>query len=165
MAKLNPTSTQFSSAAKFFVMLFAYSLLADRYAQLRQVHEVADQFSFTNTLAMSFALPHFWTGLLMPIFYLCALWAAANFLQLCETTKHFNLSLLSGLRNIGDNLIYGAMAAMLLVPSIEAWISLGGRSLQVHWDVSAVTIGMIGVVLKLVARRAESMQATLDSIV
>lgn len=155
----------FSFLVKFLIIFFFVNLLADRYAQLQQVHVVADSFSWSNTFAMSLALPHFWTGLLVPICYLCALWAAANFLQKFEATKVFNPELLFGLRSIGDDLMYGAMAALLLVPSIEAWISLGSRSFQVHWDITAVTIGLLGVVLKLVARRAETLQGQLDSIV
>ena len=156
---------KFSLVIKFFTIFASANLLAGRYAQLQQVHAVADLFSFSSTFAMSFAIPHFWTGLLVPICYLCTLWAGANFLQKFESSKAFTPELLLGLRSVGDNLMVGAMAALVLVPSLESWISMGGRSVLVNWEVEAVAIGMLGVILKLVARRAGALQRNIESIV
>jgi hypothetical protein len=152
-------------AVKVAVVIFFLDLLFDRFTQLIPLYSIAETLSIQNALGMSLKLPHFWTGLLVPACYLGALWAAANFLNRFEITKQFDMDLLLDLKNIGSNLTYGAIAAMLIAPSIESWMNLGGRSFKLHWDIEAVTIGMIGVILKFVSQRAEKMQTKLYSVV
>ena len=150
---------------KIMAVMFLLNLLFDRAMQLLPVYTLADSFSAADTLAVSLTLPYFWTGLLVPLCYLYALWAAANFLRQFEVNQAFNPPLLSTLQLIGGRLMHAAIAAMLIVPSIESWINHGGRALKLDWQVEPVTIGMIGLIIKLVARRAEQTQGKLDSFV
>jgi hypothetical protein len=150
---------------QFAVVLFGLNLLFDRFTQIAQVYGLGGIRDLDAMLALSFTLPHFWTGLLVPICYLCALWAAAKCLRGFENTRTFSSTLLAGLTAIGANLVYGALAALIIVPSIEAWVTQSSRRFQLDWNVEAVTLGMLGVVLKLVAHRAEKLQTELDSIV
>ncbi|MFZ6800130.1 hypothetical protein [Undibacterium sp. Di24W] len=150
---------------KVMIVVFALNLMIDRGAQLLPVYTLGGNFDLLNTLMMSLKLPFFWTGLLVPVTYLCALWAAANFLKKFEHSKSFDHDSLKCLQTIGANLMYAAMAAILFVPTIEAWINQGSRSVKTHWDIEAVTIGMIGLILKFVSQRAQSLQDKVDSFV
>lgn len=156
---------QLSIFVKVMAIIFALNLVIERGLQLFPIYTLSGNFNLQNTLMMSLKLPFFWTGLLVPITYLCALWVAANFLKEFERSKSFNQDLLKSLQAIGANLMYAAMAAILFVPSIEGWMNQGARGLKTDWDVDAVTIGMIGLILKYVAQRAQSLQRQVDSFV
>jgi hypothetical protein len=161
-----PTSTdRLGLIVKIMAAMFLLNLLFDRGMQLLPIYTLADSFSVSDTLAVSLTLPYFWTGLLVPICYLYALWAAAYFLQQFEANQEFNQNLLSALQRIGGRLMGGAIAAMLIVPSIESWINHGSRALKLDWQVEPVTIGMIGLIIKLVARRAAQAQGQPETLV
>nr|WP_315486411.1 hypothetical protein [uncultured Undibacterium sp.] len=169
---MNPTNSPTTVGAgkltifiKVMIVVFALNLMIDRGAQLLPVYTLGGNFDLLNTLMMSLKLPFFWTGLLVPVTYLCALWAAANFLKKFEHSKSFDDDSLKCLQTIGANLMYAAMAAILFVPTIEAWINQGSRSVKTHWDIEAVTIGMIGLILKFVSQRARNLQSKVDSFV
>ena len=148
-----------SGLIKLLVLMFALNLLFERFLQLQQVYSATPNFDVMSTLAMSLKLPHFWTGVLVPITYLYGLWSAAALLTQLEKDSGFTPEVMAGLRKVGEYLVYGASAAIVIVPTLEAWISLDQRSLKMQWDVATVAIGMIGVVLKLVARRADAVSS------
>lgn len=148
-----------SGLIKLLVLMFALNLIFERYLQLQQVYSATPNFDVMSTLAMSLKLPHFWTGLLVPISYLCGLWAAAALLTQLEKNSGFTAEMMGGLRKVGECLVYGASAAIVVVPTLEAWIALDQRSFKMQWDVATVAIGMIGVVLKIVARRADAVSS------
>ena len=150
---------------KWMAVAFTLSLLIDRAEQLIPVFVLGGKYDVVATLAVSLRLPHFWTGLLVPITYLCAMWTAANLLTEFEKIKSFDSKVLTSLRSIGETLIYGGIAAIVIAPSIEAWVNLGQRSINYHWDIQPMTIGVIGAILKLVSVRAEKLQTQIDSIV
>lgn len=152
----NNEGGKMSGMIKLLVLIFALNLIFERFLQLQQVYSATPNFDVASTLIMSLKLPHFWTGLLVPISYLSALWAAAGLLNQLERKRDFTSAMQAGLRKVGERLVYGATAAIVIVPTLEAWISLNQRSVKMHWEIDAVAIGMIGVVLKLVARRADA---------
>lgn len=158
-------NSKFSIFIKVMAFILILNLIADRAMQLLPAFSLGGNFHIENTLRLSLRLPYFWTGLLVPIIYVCALWAAADFLKKFEQSKSFDADLLKSLQLIGANLMYAAMAAILFVPTIEAWINQGERGLKTNWDVEAVTIGMVGLILKYVAQRAQILQAKVDSFV
>jgi hypothetical protein len=169
---MNPTkpagiadASKLSIFIKLMTLIFALNLLIDRGAQVFSVYRLGGNFDLYNTFMLSLKLPFFWTGLIVPITYLFALWAAANFLKNFEHSKSFDNDSLKYLQSIGADLMYAAMAAILLVPTIEAWINQGSRSVKTHWDIEAVTIGMIGLILKFVSQRAQNLQNKVDSFV
>lgn len=155
----NKESLKLSGLIKLLVLIFSLNLFFGRYLQLQQVYAATPNFDLMSTLLMSLKLPHFWTGLLVPITYLLGLWAAAKLLSQLEMNTAFTSEMWEGLRRLAEYLVYGAFAAIVIVPTLEAWISLDQRSFKMDWDVATVTIGMIGVVLKLVARRAAALAA------
>ncbi len=158
-------TSKLSLIIKIIVIIFAMNLLIDRASQLLPIYTLGGNFSLQNTLMTSFKLPYFWTGLLVPIIYLFALWEAANFLRTFEISKSFDPDSLKHLQSIGADLMYAAMAAILLVPTIEAWVNQGVRNFKTDWNLDAVTIGMIGLILKYVAQRASNLQRKVDSVV
>ncbi len=151
----NNEGIKMSGLIKLLVLIFSLNLAFERFLQLQGVYSATPNFDVISTLLMSFNLPHFWTGLLVPISYLTALWAAGGLLNQLEQNQDFSSAMQTGLRKVGERLVYGASAAILIAPTLEAWISLKHSSFKMQWDVEMVTIGMIGVVLKLVARRVE----------
>ncbi|MBR7798524.1 hypothetical protein [Undibacterium fentianense] len=164
-ASVNSNLAKLSILIKLLVGILILNLCFDRATQLIPIYTVGGNFSLWNTLMMSLKLPHFWTGLLVPIIYLFALWSASNFLKHFEEQKRFGDETLHLLQKIGADLMYVAMAAILMVPTIEAWINQGGRGVKTDWDIQTVTIGMIGLILKFVAQRARNLQSQLDSFV
>lgn len=165
MKQTTPLSGKLSIFVRIIAIIFILNLIADRLIQVLPAYTLGGNFSVENTFMLSLKLPFFWTGLLVPIIYVFALWAAADFLKKFELSKSFDHDLLKSLQSIGANLMYAAMATILFVPSIEAWINQGSRDLTTDWDVEAVTIGMIGLILKYVAQRAQSLQRQVDSFV
>lgn len=149
-------ATSLSVLVKIMVLLFALNLLIERGLQLLPIYTVGDNFNLGNTLAMSLKLPFFWTGLLVPILYLCALWSGSNLLKKYGLNSSIDATLLPDLQVLGAYLMYAAMAAILLVPSIEAWINQGARELKWDWNINAVSVGMIGMILKFIAQNAQS---------
>jgi hypothetical protein len=161
----NQRSSKLSIFVKVMAVIFILNLIADRVTQALPAYTLGGNFSLEDTFMLSLRLPYFWTGLLVPIIYIYALWESADFLKKFELSKSFDNSLLKSLQSIGANLMYAAMATILFVPSIEGWVNQGSRDLKTDWDVEAVTIGMIGLILKYVAQRAQSLQRQVDSFV
>lgn len=158
-------STSLSVLVKIMVLLFAINLLVEHGLQLLPIYTVGDNFSLSNTLAMSLKLPFFWTGLLVPILYLCALWSGANLLKKYALNSSFDSTLLSDLQTLGAYLMYAAMAAILFVPSLEAWINQGAHALKWDWNINAVSVGMIGMILKFIAQSVQSTKNKTESLV
>lgn len=138
---------------KVLVLVFALNLVIERIAQLSQAIGVAGANDWQAMLQLSLRLPHFWTGLLVPVAYLAALWTAARLLAAFEVSQTWDETVIKALQDLGANLMYAGIAALFFVPTLESWINLGGRGLKVDFDVNPVAIGMIGMVLKLIARR------------
>ncbi|WP_395010160.1 hypothetical protein [Undibacterium sp.] len=165
MQQKKQRSGKLSIFVKVMAIIFILNLIVDRLMQVLPAYTLGGNFSVENTFMLSLRLPFFWTGLLVPIIYIYALWVSADFLRKFELSKSFDHDLLKSLQTIGANLMYAAMATILFVPSIEGWINQGSRDLKTDWDVEAVTIGMIGLILKYVAQRAQSLQRQVDSCV
>ena len=165
---MKSSTNQFSNIAillKVTVVFLSLSLLFERLLPVISLIGQTNNATFITTMEFIFRQPKLLTGFLVPICLLMALWATVSTLQEFEKTKGFQKHVLDGITKVGASFIYAAIAAMLIVPSIDAWIAGSARSFQLHWDIEMVSIGMIGVALKMLARRAESVQRQLDEIV
>jgi hypothetical protein len=165
---MNSATNQFSNIPlllKVSVVFLSLSLLFERLMPVISLIGQTNNATFISTVTFIFQQPKLLTGFLVPVCLLIALWTTATTLLAFEKAKGFQIKVLNGVMKIGASFIYAAIAAMLIVPSIDAWSAGSGRSFQLHWDVEMVTIGMIGVALKMLARRAESVQRQLDEIV
>ncbi|MBC3880019.1 hypothetical protein H8K35_06220 [Undibacterium sp. LX40W] len=150
-----------SAMTKILVIVFTLNLIVEKIAQLSQAIGLAGTTDARAMLMLSFRLPHFWTGILVPVSYLVALWSASNLLRAYERARGFDLAVFQEMKTVGANLMYAGIAALFLVPTLESWINLGGRSFSVNFDINPVAIGMIGVILKLIGRRsAETSEQT-----
>lgn len=165
---MNSSINQFGNVPtllKVTVVFLSFSMLFERLFPVITLITQTNNATFISAVTFIFHQPRLLTGFLAPICLLMALWAAASTLTVFEKTKGFEKEVLDGVTKISANLIYAAIAAMFIVPSLDAWIAGSGSSFQTHWDVEWVTIGMIGVALKMLARRAEYVQRQLDEIV
>jgi hypothetical protein len=138
---------------KLLVVVFLLVLLMDRVAQLTPVFALGEPFDIRKLFALSLKMPHFWTSILAPVFYLAALWETANFIRVLEVTENTESRFFVYLERIGQRLMYAAMATICIAPSIEAWMLLGKLGITLDWDVSAVAIGTIGSLFGLIAKR------------
>lgn len=154
---VNSPSLSMSATTKILVVVFTLNLIVERIAQLSQAIGLAGATDWQAMLMFSFKLPHFWTGILVPVSYLVALWSAANMLKAYELARGFDVMVFRELKALGANLMYAGVAALFIVPTLESWINLGGRGVSVDFDINPVAIGMIGVILKLMARRSEEL--------
>ncbi|MFZ6817832.1 hypothetical protein [Undibacterium sp. Ji22W] len=144
-----------SMLVKAMIWLFALNLLVERGLQLLPIYTLGDNFSLSNTLGTSLRLPFFWTGLLVPILYLRALWAATDLLKKYELSLSFDSLLFRELQTLGTYLMYAAMAAILFVPTMEAWFNQGSHRLSWDWNIEAASVGMIGMILKFITQNSK----------
>jgi hypothetical protein len=147
-------SLSMSAMTKILVVVFTLNLIVEKIAQLSQAIGLSGTTDAHAMLLLSFKLPHFWTGILVPVSYLIALWSAANLLRAYEYARGFDLAVFDSMKTLGANLMYAGIAALFIVPTLESWINLGGRSFTVNFDINPVAVGMIGVILKLIGRRS-----------
>ena len=112
--------------------------------------------------------PAHWVNLLAPVFFLAALWAASDAFVRMDRSDAFGPPMVRGLREIGACLMIGAFAAMVVQPSLIALINNGFtdiRAARVDLDVENVTLALVGLVLIVLARQGQRLQAKLDEFV
>ncbi|MFT3997592.1 MAG: hypothetical protein QM667_09310 [Asticcacaulis sp.] len=107
----------------------------------------------------------FWLTLLAPGFCLCALWSTADVFAGLERGDGFGPVLVKGLRNVGSNLLWAAAASVVIVPTLTAWVSDRFGGFHYNADITAVTIGALGLTLWLVAGTGEKMRREMESFV
>lgn len=159
----NTSGFSMSAMTKTLVIIFALNLIVERIAQLSQAIGVSGETSWQSMLQLSLKLPQFWTGILVPVTYLFALWSAAGLLRAFEESKAIDEAVIKALHKLGANLMYAGIAALVIAPTLESWINLGGRSIRVSFDISPVAVGMIGMILKLIGRRLLENLSTSDA--
>ena len=94
-------------------------------------------------------LPLFWTGVLVPVALVSALWSAADVLALAAAPDRAAAGFLVLLKRVGYKLLLAAMMALTLVPSLENSI-LGGPHRLVYQDSSNYLI-IAGIGIALIA--------------
>ena len=103
--------------------------------------------------------------LAMP-FYLWAIWSARRAVLLIGRGEALHAVLSRLLARIGAALFLGGLAAVFGAPLLLMALRRGGA--LAFYDVAAITVGVVGVTLMIVARliaEAEAMRAELDEIV
>lgn len=100
------------------------------------------------------------------LFFLWAIWSIRRAVVLVGEGAALRGLLSSLLARVGAALLLGGLALVFGVPILARLISGGGSFAR--YDVSAITVGVVGVGLMIVARLvadAEAMRAELDEIV
>lgn len=98
-------------------------------------------------------------------FYLMALVSAGEIFTRMEKYGAFTASIVKGLTGIGENLMWGAVTAVVLAPTLVP--VLEGRFRGIRWDIQieSVTIGLIGLLLWLITRQGQSLKSEVDGFV
>lgn len=112
--------------------------------------------------------PVYWISLLAPIFYLTALWAASDAFVRLNRGEAFGPAMVRALREIGGCLMIGAFAAIVVEPSLIFLFNNGFREMRgvrFNLDVENLTLALIGLLLILLARQGQKLQAALDEFV
>jgi len=100
------------------------------------------------------------------VFYLYAVWALGGAMGELAKGRLFQPTVVSTLRRVGLALGLGGVASVFLVVNLARLVTGGGSYL--HWDVSGMTLGMIGGALFLlggVVEQAGRVQAELDEMI
>jgi hypothetical protein len=112
--------------------------------------------------------PVYWVSLVAPVFFLAALWAASNALARMGRGETFGASAVRGLKEMGGCLMIGAFAAIVVQPSLiflfaNGFTQMSGVTFDL--DVENLTLVLVGLVLILLAREGQKLQAKLDEFV
>jgi hypothetical protein len=114
------------------------------------------------------AMPEYWIGLLAPGFYLWALWSVSAVFVRLDSGEDFGPAVVSGWRAIGTGLMLGSVAAIIIQPSLSGLFVNNFSSMvgvKFNLDIEYVTLGLVGLVLVMLARRGATLQAQLDEFV
>jgi hypothetical protein len=110
--------------------------------------------------------PHFLALRLPVLFYLWAIWLVRRLIVEIGKGRGHSRMLAPTLQRTGIALFLGGIAAVFVAP----WIAraLRGHGPIAYYDVAAITVGVIGLALVIVAyllRQASEMREELDEIV
>lgn len=156
MTNKTKLSTQFSSLSFYIIGLLAISLISDRILMLIKAGETQQLIGISAWIDASFRIPQFFTGMIVPILLLYALWDTAKLMRSLEQGKEFKEQAVLTLYKVGGDLLYTALAAILLVPTLDAWIAQQNKNFDTKWDIVYVAIGMIGIVMRQISRHAKT---------
>ena len=97
--------------------------------------------------------------------YLYALWAVQRALGDLGANRMFHPTLSRAMRHIGFGVLVGALLNVFAVTNLWRWI-MGGQGGYMHFDLSAIVLGLVGAALVLLAQvvdRARTLQDELDN--
>lgn len=109
--------------------------------------------------------PAFWLNLLAPGFYLYAVWAASDVFARMDKGDPFGPAIVTGLKKMGSNLMYGALCAILIAPTLSPMFDDRFRGVRYDAEIESVTIGLLGLVLFLIAQQGQALKSEMDSFV
>lgn len=147
-------------ALKIATVALALSLIGEKSGMLEQL-----DFSAGDTGANLVAILVFWTSILAPGFYLCALWALGAFLSRTRATGEFAPEMVKSIRDTGQNLLLGAVCAVLVAPTADTWLTEGFAGVRTILTVENVTIGVIGLALYVIAASGQRLRSELELFV
>lgn len=145
------------------VVVLAAGLVVEKARSLNTMHP--DPLTQMSVLMVSMALPSFWISLLAPICYLWALASASDVFMRLHKGEGFGASVVKGLKDVGSNLIYGAIAAIFIMPTLTALTEDRFRGLRYDFAIEPLTIGLIGLMLWLITQAGAKLQTDMDGFV
>lgn len=102
------------------------------------------------------------------VLYACALWALRNTFARLAQGVGFEPALARGVGQVGTNLLWGAITAVLIAPNILNQTDGTPGGFDLRLETASVVIGFVGGALTLLARlfaRAADQRAELDEII
>jgi niacin transporter len=136
-------------AGKFILLVFLAALAKERIDVISVVVRDRGWSDVLPLFQLALHLPLFWTGVLVPVALVSALWSAADVLALAAAPDRAAAGFLVLLKRVGYKLLLAAMMALTLVPSLENSI-LGGPHRLVYQDSSNYLI-IAGIGIALIA--------------
>ncbi len=112
--------------------------------------------------------PLLWVKMLGPFFYCLALWSTGTVFARMDKGGTFGDAMTRGLHTVGTFLMLGAVAAIIITPSLVGLVSNRYLGLSgVHFDLSIenLIIGFLGLMLVLLAKRGRALKTELDQFV
>ncbi len=149
-----------AAVIKVVVLLLTLAYIGEKAAELKTLQFVAGDAG--HNVGTVFA---FWMVLLPAGFYLCALWAAANVLARLGKGDAFGPAMRKGLRGMGINLLFSALARVILIPVVAPMLDPKMGGFELSASIEGVTIGLIGAVFLLLAQRGGTLKAELEAFV
>jgi hypothetical protein len=107
----------------------------------------------------------FWLALFPAGSYLLAVWAASNVFGRMDKGDPFGPAIVKGLKEVSTHLMWGAAAAIAIVPTLTPALTERFRGFRYDPDIESVTIGLVGVVLYILAKQGQTLKAELDQFV
>ncbi len=160
MSKFAVPQGPVSIVIKIVVVVLALAFIREQSAQLTDLVWEAGDWRHNGALIFTF-----WLSLLAPGFYLFAAWAAADVFGRLDKGTPFTPTLVRGVREVGRNLMWGAVAAIVVAPTMTPWADDRFRGIRYDLDIESVTIGLVGVVLYILAKQGQALKAELEQFV
>ncbi len=157
-----------SIVVRFAAVNLFVGLMLDRAHSLHAAVPDATPLALSSLLWLSMLLPTFWISLLAPMCYLGALMATATVFTRIDKGDAFGPAMVKGLKSIGSQLMYGAVMAIFIAPTLTFLVGNGFRSLtgmKYHFEIESLTIGLIGLMLYLLASQGAALKAELEQFV
>ena len=107
----------------------------------------------------------FWSALLAPGFYICALWETGSIFARLKRGDAFGPSLVRGVRWAGVNLVLGALSALLFAPAIARYAGAPAPDAPLDVDIVNLTFLFIGASLVMLARKGAALKSELEAFV
>lgn len=159
--------------ARLFAVCLAIMLFADKSASLGEL-----SFVVGDARANVLLIVAFWTELLGPGFYICALWASGNVFARINRGEAFDATLVRGMREVGTNLIIGALAplaitplfggmlaALSIAPTAAVYASLDLPPSELEAYIVNLAFFFIGAAFFQLARKGASLKSELEQFV
>lgn len=108
--------------------------------------------------------PIFWVSLIAPICYLTFAISAARVFGRIAKGDDFSPTLIKGLNDMGSNLMFGAIAAMAITPTLTAWLKLKG-GIKFDTSTESFVILIVGGALYFLAQIGKKMQAEINEFI
>lgn len=154
-----------SIATKITVAVLGLGLVTTRLAQIESMIPESKLIVVQSAFFLSLLVPSFWIGLLAPVSYLTALWFAGVVFDRLSKGDDFGPTAVKGMREIGTNLMFGALAAILIAPTLTQWVEGEHGGFKYHYSIESITIGVIGLVMWFIAGAGKRLYEELDQIV
>jgi hypothetical protein len=160
----NAKETRKFSGAAFIARIAAVvllvALIVDRAAALPGLpFEVGDA---RHNITQIFV---FWSALLAPGFYVCALWETGSIFARVKRGDAFGPALVRGIRWTGINLVLGALSALFFSPALARYAGTPAPDAPLDIDIVNLTFLFIGAALVLLARKGAAMKSELEAFV
>lgn len=147
MSSLSSVLKFLAVAGKFILLVFLAALAKERIDAISVVVRNRSWSDILPLFQLALHLPLFWTGTLVPLVVVSALWSAADVLGLVARADRAAAGFLPTMKLLGYKLLLAAAMALTLVPSLENSILGGPHRLVYQVSLNYLIIAGIGIAL------------------